>query len=142
VSEPKEEAPEVNVARLCVNGPIELHATIRMAGHPPMFRARLCRCGASKNKPFCDDSHVTSGFKDDADPAPESSEPLAVRGGELKVLLLTDGPLSMKGPLEVCSAAGRTVMVSGRVVTLCRCGGSSNKPYCDGSHAEREFSTE
>jgi CDGSH-type Zn-finger protein len=28
-----------------------------------MTQAILCRCGASKNKPFCDGSHVAAGFK-------------------------------------------------------------------------------
>jgi len=46
------------------------------------------------------------------------------------------GPLWVRGGIPVESAAGRTYTVRNRV-TLCRCGRSGNKPFCDGSHVER-----
>ncbi|HXU33452.1 MAG TPA: (4Fe-4S)-binding protein [Thermoanaerobaculia bacterium] len=50
------------------NGPFLLHGdfTIEAADGTPIrrvARATLCRCGASKNKPFCDNSHRTVGFR-------------------------------------------------------------------------------
>lgn len=44
-----------------------------------------------------------------------------------------DGPLWARGGIPVESAAGETYEIRNRV-TLCRCGKSSNKPFCDGSH--------
>jgi len=43
------------------------------------------------------------------------------------------GPLWVRGGIPVESAGGKTYEVRNRV-TLCRCGKSSNKPFCDGSH--------
>jgi CDGSH-type Zn-finger protein/uncharacterized Fe-S cluster protein YjdI len=60
-----ERAAKVNVARLRENGPLALHAEIALEGRPAMFRATLCRCGASKNKPFCDGAHARIGFRAD-----------------------------------------------------------------------------
>ena len=54
---PAESAPPVNLARVRENGPVALHGDLQIAGHGAMLRATLCRCGASKNKPFCDGSH-------------------------------------------------------------------------------------
>jgi CDGSH-type Zn-finger protein len=48
------------------------------------------------------------------------------------------GPLWVRGGIEVVSADGATYEVRNRV-TLCRCGASSNKPFCDGSHASIKF---
>ncbi len=48
------------------------------------------------------------------------------------------GPLWVKGGIEVKSADGKSYEVRNRQ-TLCRCGKSSNKPFCDGSHAGIKF---
>jgi CDGSH-type Zn-finger protein len=51
----------------------------------------------------------------------------------------TSGPIWVRGGIPVVSADGETYEVRNRV-TLCRCGASSNKPFCDGSHASIKFS--
>jgi len=45
------------------------------------------------------------------------------------------GPLWVRGRIPVVSADGKTYTVRNRV-TLCRCGRSHNKPFCDGSHVQ------
>jgi CDGSH-type Zn-finger protein len=49
------------------------------------------------------------------------------------------GPIWVRGRIPVIGADGRPYEVRNRV-TLCRCGASSNKPFCDGSHASVAFS--
>ena len=44
------------------------------------------------------------------------------------------GPIWVRGGIRVESADGRSYEIRNRV-TLCRCGASSNKPFCDGTHA-------
>ena len=44
------------------------------------------------------------------------------------------GPIWVRGGIPVVSAAGKTYEIRNRL-TLCRCGSSANKPFCDGSHA-------
>jgi hypothetical protein len=48
------------------------------------------------------------------------------------------GPIWVRGGIPVISADGHTQEARNRV-TLCRCGASSNKPFCDGSHASIRF---
>lgn len=171
----------------------------------------LCRCGYSKNKPYCDGSHLRAGV-DLTEQAPfepmldkatrmdgpqysltdnemycaygrfcdngdrfwnEVMEP-GQRHAELAVymahhcpsgrLLVWDrstgapvetaepaslsliedpalgvsGPLMLRGGIRVQSASGESYEVRNRQ-TLCRCGASSNKPFCDGSHASMRF---
>jgi CDGSH-type Zn-finger protein/uncharacterized Fe-S cluster protein YjdI len=129
---PNELPPAVNVLRLRENGPLGMHATLMIDGHQEL-RATLCRCGLSKNKPYCDSSHV-GNFAASGEPATRNTEPLAARGGALEVTPLHNGPLDIKGNLEICCATGRIV---DRITSaqLCRCGQSNNKPFCDGSHA-------
>jgi uncharacterized Fe-S cluster protein YjdI len=51
-----------------------------------------------------------------------------------------NGPLFVRGPVKVVDAEGRLIREDTRVA-LCRCGGSKNKPFCDGSHRRIGFTT-
>jgi len=67
-AEPPRRAPMVTVTDhgpYAVTGGIELVGVKLGAGASPEHYT-LCRCGASKNKPFCDGSHWDVGFKDPA----------------------------------------------------------------------------
>ncbi|WP_084187234.1 ferritin-like domain-containing protein [Andreprevotia chitinilytica] len=128
-----EAAPPVNMLRLRENGPYAIHAPLVIAGGEQGFRATLCRCGASKNKPYCDGSHAAADFVASGEPATVSLEPLAARDGTLQIEPQQNGPLAVSGNLELCTGNGRVVQ---RVTEtrLCRCGHSQAKPFCDGSH--------
>ena len=171
----------------------------------------LCRCGQSKNKPFCDGTHRKVNFdgtetsdnepfekmtKEIDGPAlklkdaeilcasarfchrggdiwkviPKSDEPWAKKNaienacdcpsGRLVVIdketdkiiepsleksigliedpaIGVDGPIWVRGGIPVYSAEGKLYEVRNRV-TLCRCGKSTNKPFCDSSHYPEE----
>lgn len=49
-----------------------------------------------------------------------------------------NGPLQVKGPVQLVDHDGTSYDV-GRTAFLCRCGGSRNKPFCDGTHAKVAF---
>jgi CDGSH-type Zn-finger protein len=117
------------------NGPLAVNAEIVLAGARIGTRATLCRCGESKNKPYCDGSHVAAAFAATGEPATKESVQLANRGGSLEITPYPNGPLGVAGPVEIISGTGRTVNRVERTA-LCRCGDSSNKPYCDGAHAK------
>ena len=136
---PAEEAPPVNLVNLRENGPYAFRGELTLAGHDDIgFRATLCRCGASKRKPFCDGSHNDIHFKATGEPDTRPSEPLKVRNGPLTLSPQKNGPLEVTGNLEICSGTGRTVDRVTRV-RLCRCGGSRTKPFCDNTHLKNGF---
>ncbi|MBC7941117.1 MAG: CDGSH iron-sulfur domain-containing protein [Chitinophagaceae bacterium] len=135
---PEESAPPVNSLRVRENGPYAVHAELRIAGQDDGFRATLCRCGQSANKPWCDGSHVAAGFQASGEPATGAVDPLAQRDGPLAVIPLKDGPLQVQGSLELCAGTGRTVARTTQT-RLCRCGQSRNKPFCDLSHVAAGF---
>ena len=139
---PAEKPPEVNIARLWEHGPVEVHGALKLGGEDAGTRAVLCRCGRSKNKPWCDNSHREMGFKATGEPKPSDSpsEP-EERGGPLALTPLKDGPLQVIGNLEVVSGSGRRLDCSGETY-FCRCGGSAKKPYCDGTHAKVGFTAD
>lgn len=167
----------------------------------------LCRCGQSKNKPYCDGSHEKEGFEGTEnasrepymDGAKEIEGPdllltdnhslcnhagFCTRAGGIGYLVLhsdnveakktaiqiasncnsgrfvvydketgnpiepdfepsiavteepekgTSGPLWVRGRIPIESSDGNVYEVRNRM-TLCRCGKSSNKPFCDGNH--------
>jgi CDGSH-type Zn-finger protein len=171
----------------------------------------LCRCGQSKNKPFCDGAHVKVNFDGTETSDNEPFEKMAKeidgpalklkdaeilcasarfchRGGDIwKVIpksdelwakknaienssdcpsgrlviidketgktiepslekaigliedpaIGVDGPIWVRGGIPVYSTNGKLYEVRNRV-TLCRCGKSTNKPFCDSSHYPEE----
>ncbi|MDD2822638.1 MAG: CDGSH iron-sulfur domain-containing protein [Candidatus Daviesbacteria bacterium] len=172
----------------------------------------LCRCGKSKNKPYCDQTHLKIGFKAKETASKEKylnqaemlegpdldlsdaaslcasasfcdraggtwqltknsnnakSKKLAVEqcancpSGRLvawdkktgkaiepkfekSISIIEDaasntsGPVWVKGGVQIEEDDGEKLEIRNRV-TLCRCGKSKNKPYCDGSHIEVDF---
>jgi CDGSH-type Zn-finger protein len=51
-----------------------------------------------------------------------------------------NGPLRITGNFVIKDAQGRDFGLAGRtVISLCRCGYSENKPFCDGSHGRNGF---
>lgn len=171
----------------------------------------LCRCGHSKNAPFCDGSHVNAGenLEEQASFEPLLNNSMAIEGptqiltdnekycafsrfcdngervwNEVQLsgeehekltefmvnqcsagrLLLLDkktmqpiesaedagiypiedsaigcsGPLMVRGGIRVESATGESYEVRNRQA-LCRCGKSSNKPFCNGAHASVKY---
>lgn len=180
------------------------------AGEAPLpedDRYALCRCGGSQNKPFCDGSHATNGFRGavtaDRRPGRERRELIEGEGlvlsddvslcagygfcgtrhtsvwdlmeevddpevratvirmvshcpsGRLElaetvdgppiepgyspsIAIIPDGPYWVRGGIPIEAADGFTYEVKNRV-TLCRCGASQNKPFCDGAHGSAGF---
>jgi CDGSH-type Zn-finger protein/uncharacterized Fe-S cluster protein YjdI len=136
---PRERAAAVNLAATREAGPYALRGDLRIDGQPPQFRATLCRCGASKNKPYCDGSHHEVAFSASGEPeTTKDTDMLEVRDGPLFIEPTIDGPLAVRGNLEITSGTGRMVA---RVTScrLCRCGCSQTKPFCDGTHKRIGF---
>src|SRR6195256_208654 len=135
---PDEPVPAVNLGSVREAGPYAFRALLQIDGVPAGFRATLCRCGASKNKPYCDGSHLGIGFNATGEPPSGKTDMLPVRDGVLAIDPQVNGPLRVRGNLEITSGTGRVVA---RVTStyLCRCGGSANKPFCDGTHTKIGF---
>jgi CDGSH-type Zn-finger protein len=54
--------------------------------------------------------------------------------------VLPNGPLRISGTFVIKDGQGKEFGLSGRTtISLCRCGFSENKPFCDGSHARKGF---
>ena len=137
--QPDEQAPPVNLISVREGGPYAIKADIRLNGAPAgNYRYTLCRCGASKNKPFCDGSHHDVHFAASGEPSTGKADMLPVRDGPLEVTPLTDGPLQVRGNMEIISGTGR-VVARLENARLCRCGGSNTKPFCDGTHEKIGF---
>jgi CDGSH-type Zn-finger protein/uncharacterized Fe-S cluster protein YjdI len=133
-----EVAPSTNTITVMADGPLDVRADLNInqvkASSP---RATLCRCGASKNKPYCDNSHQQTGFKETGRPA-VGDVAHTLPSGPLEITTPGDGPLLVSGPLEIHDSQGQVVCRTEQAA-LCRCGTSQNKPYCDGSHVAAGF---
>jgi len=60
-----------------------------------------------------------------------------------KITCLNNGPIRIEGEFEIADPNGANFGLAGRtVISLCRCGHSENKPFCDGSHRRLGFVSE
>lgn len=59
---------------------------------------------------------------------------------DVTITVNDDGPYMVEGPCRVVDAEGNAWEVPGGKTWLCRCGSSSSKPFCDGSHRKVAFS--
>jgi CDGSH-type Zn-finger protein len=60
--------------------------------------------------------------------------------GDVTIKVRENGPLLINGSVEIFDHEGRIIRVDGDNVALCRCGSSSRKPFCDGTHRTIGFS--
>jgi CDGSH-type Zn-finger protein/uncharacterized Fe-S cluster protein YjdI len=142
----QEKTPDTNQMVTVPNGPhyVRGDLEVRLQDGTVLVRdsrIALCRCGASNNKPFCDNSHLRIGFRDDATwthPVDETASPAT---GKVVFTPLADAFMQVDGNMEIRNAAGQLVY-RGNDVALCRCGGSSDKPFCDGTHSNNGFRDE
>jgi CDGSH-type Zn-finger protein len=57
-----------------------------------------------------------------------------------RVTVINNGPIRLEGDFEIYDAAGNQYGLAGRTkISLCRCGKSGNKPFCDGQHGVTGF---
>jgi CDGSH-type Zn-finger protein/uncharacterized Fe-S cluster protein YjdI len=136
--QPGEVPPPVNLAAVREAGPYAFRGDLRIRGEAVGFRATLCRCGASRQKPFCDGSHHAAEFRSTGEPPTGTTDALPARDGVLEIEPEPNGPLALSGNLEILSGTGRVVARVTRA-RLCRCGGSQTKPFCDLTHARIGF---
>jgi CDGSH-type Zn-finger protein len=56
------------------------------------------------------------------------------------IVVFPNGPLRVSGNFVIKDGQGKDFGLAGRtMVSLCRCGQSQNKPFCDGSHSRTGF---
>ena len=68
----------------------------------------------------------------------EMNEQKNIQGEELSIKVNQGGPYLIKGNVKIIDKDGTETHKEG-TAALCRCGESQNKPYCDGSHKNKEF---
>ena len=99
---------------------------------------RLCRCGKTGNRPFCDGSHQSFSFVTSdslnleyvirRNKSDESNHVNSMRA-------MFQGPLIISGSIRLTD--DNEFVWSGERVKLCRCGSSKIKPFCDGAHKKK-----
>ncbi len=58
---------------------------------------------------------------------------------DVMITIRDNGPYRVQGPIQLVDAAGNAFEVPGETIFLCRCGGSTKKPFCDGTHSKIGF---
>lgn len=108
--------------------------TVQYANH-----LTLCRCGHSGSKPNCDGQHLDMEFLNPGKISEASEIAASQRPSKLTLSCIKDGPITFRGRLRLHNQFGQEcVKMRG---SLCRCGQSASKPFCDGSHTRTGFKT-
>jgi CDGSH-type Zn-finger protein len=120
-----------------LNGPLVFYGNIRIESEngdaiEESDNVFLCRCGKSKDKPFCDGEHKRCGFAADPHFTDDKAEQLE-GDGQLVITLKPNAMLIAKGPMQIESEDGQSKTTRNKAA-FCRCGQSKNKPFCDASH--------
>ena len=122
-----------NEAMVSSGGPLKITGNITLIGEDGEVthanHLTLCRCGASRSKPICDDQHLDVEFLDMGNIQKISDCMPLLRPQTLTITCIKDGPLKYRGYLKVFNSKGQECLsMQG---ALCRCGKSTKKPYCD-----------
>lgn len=137
-----ESIDEQVTAKIIKNGPINIRGAINLKTNfqdngQETHRASLCRCGLSKNKPFCDASHRKT-FKEpgnlDHRPASKTKQNASKT---INIICIEDGPLMCQGNVKFITPTNEELTVIDPAI--CRCGASKRKPFCDGTHNKINF---
>jgi CDGSH-type Zn-finger protein len=60
--------------------------------------------------------------------------------GEVTITVRPNGPFRVEGPVKLVNTDGTVIDTSAKpAFSLCRCGASANKPFCDGMHSKIGF---
>lgn len=122
-----------NELQVTPGGPLRMTGNITLidedGGVTHSNNLSLCRCGASKNKPICDDKHLDIEFFDNGAIGQMSDWMPVTRPQTITVTCVKDGPLKFRGYLRIYNKRGQECITMNGA--LCRCGKSSKKPFCE-----------
>ncbi len=59
--------------------------------------------------------------------------------GDVTIQAIKNGPLVVKGAIQLTDGQGQAIPTTEPAIALCRCGHSGTKPMCDGSHKRVGF---
>lgn len=143
---PAESTPEENTVEVAAEGPLYVRGDVTVENDDGEIllsdtRLALCRCGASGNKPLCDGAHTDVGFDAGGTVEPADAPDDWTAGGPLTVVPTPDGPLHLQGAFTLAGATDGVERAADDG-WLCRCGGSGNKPFCDGTHGKIGFAVD
>ena len=126
-----------NAGPLQITGNITLvheDGSVQYANH-----LSLCRCGHSASKPVCDDQHLEAEFLNSGKIHEVSEFASSNRPSKITISCIKDGPITFRGRMKLHNQFGQEcIKMRG---SLCRCGQSASKPFCDGSHSRTGFKT-
>ncbi len=132
-----------NEALVTNGGPLQLTGNITLVQEDGSVQyanhLSLCRCGHTGTKPNCDGQHLDKEFLNPGKISEASEIPASQRPSKITISCIKDGPITFRGRLRLHNQFGQEcVKMRG---SLCRCGQSASKPFCDGSHSRTGFKT-
>jgi CDGSH-type Zn-finger protein len=132
-----------NEALVTNGGPLQLTGNITLVHEDGSVQyanhLTLCRCGSSGSKPICDEQHLEKEFLNPGKISEASEISASQRPSKITISCIKDGPITFRGRLKLHNQFGQEcVKMRG---SLCRCGQSASKPFCDGSHERVGFRT-